>query len=606
MMRTSNLLLIVAAFVVSFQSIKGQNFMENIPGRNKTSINGQWKIIIDPYDRGMTDWTSIWKDRKPTGKTDFYEYSFEEGPSLEVPGDWNSQLPQLKYYEGTVWYKRSFNKNLLPGKRVFINFGAANYFTNVYVNNIEAGYHEGGFTPFQFEITGLLNEGENSVIVRVNNERRADAIPALHFDWWNYGGLTREVYLIETPETYIDDYFIQLEKGSSDQIKGWIKLAGKKSSQEFKISIPEAKAFFSGKTNSESYAEFEFKANLSLWSPENPKLYKVKIFCETDSISDEIGFRTIETNGIDIFLNGNPVFLKGINFHEEVPQRSGRAYSNADALMLLNWSKELGCNFIRLAHYPQNENIVRMAERMGFMLWEEIPLWQGINFSDKNIISKTRILLDEMITRDKNRCSIILWGMSNETRPAPDRDHVITQMVQHTREADPTRLITSAFDEVSYENNTVTINDTLSRQLDVLAVNQYLGWYKAWPAKPTEMVWKSEFNKPLIMSEFGAEALYGISGPDDVASSWSEEYQAKVFTDQIQMFKQIPFLKGTCPWLLADFRSPFRMHPVFQNEWNRKGLISDKGFRKKAWFVLKDYYNSIDNDTYLINNTKAE
>jgi beta-glucuronidase len=130
----------------------------------------------------------------------------------------------------------------------------------------------------------------------------------------------------------------------------------------------------------------------------------------------------------------------------------------------------------------------------------------------------------------------------------------------------------------------------LSKYLDVLSVNEYLGWYKAWPSAPTDVIWKSEFNKPLIMSEFGGEALYGNHGPADTASSWSEEYQEKIYKDQLAMFKKIPFLKGTCPWILADFRSPRRLHPVYQNGWNRKGLLSDRGFKKKAWYVMEEFY----------------
>jgi beta-glucuronidase len=170
-------------------------------------------------------------------------------------------------------------------------------------------------------------------------------------------------------------------------------------------------------------------------------------------------------------------------------------------------------------------------------------------------------------------------------------------MAAFTRQQDPTRLIASAFDHISYSGNTVTIDDTLSNYLDVMSVNEYLGWYRPWPTRPEEMVWKSSFNKPLIMSEFGAEALYGHHGSKDTASSWSEEYQEQVYKDQVKMFQKIPFLKGTCPWILVDFRSPNRLHPIYQDGqklmWNRKGLLGDKGLKKKAWFVMKEYYRTM-------------
>src|SRR5262249_32637887 len=151
----------------------------------------------------------------------------------------------------------------------------------------------------------------------------------------------------------------------------------------------------------------------------------------------------------------------------------------------------------------------------------------------------------------------------------------------YARSLDSTRLITSAFNHVSRNGNTITIDDSVGEALDVLAVNEYLGWYSPWPAAPAAIEWKTSFNKPLIMSEFGAEAKQGNHGPSDVASSWSEETQEQVYKDQLAMLQRIPFLKGTCPWILADFRSPSRMHPVYQQGWNRKGLIGDNGHKKK-------------------------
>ncbi len=328
-----------------------------------------------------------------------------------------------------------------------------------------------------------------------------------------------------------------------------------------------------------------------LWSPANPKLYKVVISCTTDTVADEIGFRTIQTKGDDILLNGVSVFLKGINIHEEIPQRKGRAYSEADALMLLTWAKELGCNFIRTAHYAQNENIVRMAERMGLMIWEEIPVFQSISFGNPQTRELMNMELKETLRRDKNRCGIVIWSMANETSPSNTRTRAIANMASLCRSIDSTRLISAAFNNLKYEGNNVIIEDSLINSLDVIGVNEYIGWYKTWPAAPAEMHWISKYNKPLIMTEFGGEALYGNHGANDVASSWSEEYQEKLYQDQVTMLKKIPFLRGCSPWILADFQSPRRLHPVYQNGWNRKGLLSEKGYRKKAWFVIKDFYS---------------
>ncbi|MBC7888388.1 MAG: glycoside hydrolase family 2 [Ferruginibacter sp.] len=573
-----------------------QSNLGNIPGRKIISLNGKWQAIIDPADFGIGSWAAIWKDQQPKGKTDFFEYSFEGGTVLDVPGDFNSQMPELNFYESTVWYKKKFSYKKDVQEKLFIHFAGVNYIADVFLNNEKIGSHEGGFTAFQFELTGKVKEGENSIIVRVNNQRVKDGIPSLGFDWFNYGGITREVNLVATPLSYIEDYFFQLKKGSNNEVEGWVQLGGLNKSQSINIRVPEAKINFKTTTGNNGRAAFSFPVKLNLWTPENPTLYPVKFASETDSIIELIGFRNITVKGTEILLNNKPVFLKGISFHEEIPQRKGRAYTEADALQLLTWTKELGCNFVRLAHYPQNEYIVRMADKIGLMVWEEIPVYQGIDFGNAVMQNKMNSMLTEMVNRDKNRCGIIIWSMSNETSPGKARNTAIINMAAFTRTIDPTRLIASAFNRVNYSGNTVAIEDTLSKYLDVLSVNEYLGWYKAWPSGPADVVWKSAFNKPLIMSEFGGEALYGHHGPADTASSWSEEYQEQLYKDQVAMLKNIPFLRGTCPWILVDFRSPRRLHPTLQDGqsgmWNRKGLLSDKGYKKKAWYIMEAYYRS--------------
>lgn len=585
--------ILITTVLLRFSAVNAQELMTNIPDRTQTSLNGKWQVIIDPYDVGIASWKAIYKDKKPVEKSDFYEYSFDGGPVFDVPGDFNSQLPELRYYESTVWYKKTFTAQRKSGKRLFLYFNAINYTADVFLNSEKIGSHEGGFTPFQFEITDKIKEGENAVIVRVNNKPQKDGVPAPGYDWLNYGGITREVLLVETPQTYIDDYFIQLEKSSRNYVTGYVKLSGAGSPQKVKIQIPEAKINLSVTTNADGYATVKFPAKLSLWSPENPKLYKVLISCATDRITEDIGFRSIEVKGTEILLNGKTVFLKGVNIHEEIPQRKGRAYSESDAQMLLTWAKELGCNFIRTSHYPHSENMVRLAERMGFMIWEEVPVFQSTSFEKSQTCELMNRQLKEILRRDKNRCSIIIWSVANETPPSATRTKVLSELAALCRSIDSTRLISAAFNKLKYSENKVIIEDALISSLDVIGINEYIGWYKPWTKPPSEVEWVSSYNKPLIISEFGCEALYGNHGSSEIAGLWNEEYMEQFYKDQITMFKNIPFLSGTCAWVLADFQSPLRMHPIFQNGWNRKGLLSDKGEKKKAWFVLQDFYSKV-------------
>lgn len=587
---------IILLFILALCShtLWAQDCMTNIYGRDIQSLNGKWSIIIDPYDQGRR--MGVAHNRKPQKKTDFYEYSFDNGPRLNVPSDWNSQMPELKYYEGTIWYGRYLDIEPPQNKRLFLYFNAVSYRCRVYLNGKEIGSHEGGFTPFQIEVTRQLNAGRNFLAVEVNNKRTPDAIPAMSFDWWNYGGITRDVLLVTTPETYIQDYFIQLDKYKSDQIEARVSLSKQTAKQNIQIEIPELKLKWNARTDDNGCVQATLKSKkIQRWSPENPKLYHVILSTDQERIEEKIGFRNIYVKGTDIYLNDQPVFMKSIAFHEEIPQRKGRAFSKSDAAMLLTEAKALGCNMIRLAHYPQNEYIVRMAEEMGFLLWEEIPIWQGIDFKNEETKQKAGNMIKEMVRRDKNRCALAFWGVANETQPSEPRNAFLKHLIQCCHELDTTRLITAAFDLVRFKTETglFEMDDPFIEELDVVAINKYMGWYHRWPVTPDKAIWKVAPNQPLIITEFGGEAVYGQAGDEEVTSSWSEDYQARLYRDNITMFANIPNLRGISPWILFDFRSPFRFHPTNQEDWNRKGLVSDQGFRKKAWYIIQEYYNTI-------------
>jgi beta-glucuronidase len=574
-----------------------QSLIQNIEGRKTISLNGDWHIIIDPYETGFFNYrldedpNGFFKNAKPKNKSDRVEYDFDQSEILKVPGDWNSQKEKLFLYEGTVWYKKSFDYNKKNKTRLYIYFGAVNYDALVYINGEKLGEHVGGFTPFNFEITDKVKEGENFIVVKVNNKRLRDGVPTVNTDWWNYGGITRDVNLIEVPETFIRDYFIQLAKGSKDNICGWLQLDGNSLSQNVNIKIPEAGIDEAVKTDKNGYTTFKIKSKLTLWSPENPKLYDIVINSSSDTVKDKIGFRSIETKGSKIFLNGKEIFLRGISIHEEAPIRSGRAYSVEDAQMLLGWAKELGCNFVRLAHYPHNENMIRQAEQMGILVWSEIPVYWTILWDDEKVFANASNQLNENITRDKNRAPIILWSVGNETPRTDSRTKFMKKLADQAREMDSTRLITAATETHYINPNTIMIDDPLGKSLDVLGCNEYIGWYDGTPAKADTINWKTDYNKPLIFSEFGGGAKYGFHV--DTTTIWSEEFQANLYKHQINMIKKISFLQGMTPWILMDFRSPKRLLPGIQDYYNRKGLITNKGEMKMAFYVLQDYYNSL-------------
>jgi beta-glucuronidase len=573
--------------------------IQNASARPGMSLAGAWHTIVDPYESGYYDYRyKVRKDgfgtnEQPKTPGDLIEYNFDASPLLQVPGDWNTQRPDLMLYEGTIWYKRDFDYTPKPGHRLFLWFGAANYQAIVYLNGKEIGTHIGGFTPFQFEITGMLREKGNFVVVKVDDQRHREAVPTLVTDWWNYGGLTRDVRIIDEPGTFVEDYEVQLQKGSEKRIAGWVRLNGNQARQKVTVRIPEAGLAQTVTTDEHGYAPLAFDANLSLWSPESPKLYDVTIESETDRVSDRIGFRTITTNGRTLLLNGKPLHLRGASVHAEAPFRAGRVFSEADARTLLTWAKEVDCNFVRLPHYPHDEAMTRMADEMGLLVWSEIPVYWTIEWENPATLENAKRQLTEMITRDKNRASIILWSVANETPRGDARLKFLTALVSHVRSLDSTRLVTAALEThyIGDDNRTIAVDDPLGEYLDVVSCNEYVGWYDGSPAKIDTIKWKVPYEKPFVISEFGADAQAGRHG--DVGARFTEELQADVYRRQVAMFRRIPELTGTIAWVLVDFRSPRRPLAGIQDFYNRKGLFSDRGLKKEAFYILRDYYRAL-------------
>jgi beta-glucuronidase len=585
--------LLLALFTLLYLMVHAQTAIINIYGRNTVLLNGKWETIIDPFDVGM-GWRAIYKDAKATGKTDFVEYSFDPANTLNVPGDFNSQLPELTYFESSVWYKSSFDCHIDKDQRYFIHFGAVNYIADIYFNGKKLGRHEGGFTPFQFEVTDIIKEKGNSLIVRANSARVRNGIPGSLFDWFNYGGITRDVHLIKTGKIFIDDYKIQLDPQDNSRISGYVQLDTALAGQKIVLDIPELKVKETTVSDANGRAKISLKKDIRLWTPEEPKLYSINLSVKDDSVSDHIGFRSIKVVGTEILLNGKPVFLRGVNIHEEIPQKRARASSDSDAHWLIDRAKELGCNFVRLVHYPHSEYEIKYAAEKGIMVWEEIPVYQGIEFTDPAVKDKAELMLKELIKRDQNRCNVILWSIANETSPSKERDQTLIELAKKAKLLDPIRLVTAAFNNVERKDNVMELKDTVMKYVDVIGVNEYMGWYVDWPALPEQMKWVSDFNKPMIISEFGGESVYDSKIDTAIkASAWSEEYVANIYRSQIKMFGTIPFLQGVCPWVLADFRSPYRMQSTYQKGWNRKGLLSDQGQKKKAWYVMKAYYDTL-------------
>jgi beta-glucuronidase len=574
--------------------------LANISARNNINLNGKWSYIVDPLENGYYDYRLMpfknngFFENKKFNTSELTEYNFATSATMDIPSDWNTKDERLFFYEGTVWFQKDFNYKKDSNSKGILYFGAVNYDAKVYVNGKFAGSHVGGYTPFNFDVTNLLVDGNNFVVVKVDNKRHKDNVPTVNMDWWNYGGITRDVVLAQVPNTYIEDYLVQLDKKDKTKISGWVKLNDATANQSVSIAIPELKIKKNITTDSKGMAYFEIKTKPVLWTPEKPKLYDVVINKSDESIADKIGFRTIETRGKEILLNGKKVFLRGISIHEEAPYRQGRAWSQEDAVTLLTWAKELGCNYVRLAHYPHNENMVKEAEKMGIMIWSEVPVYWTISWTNPDTYANAERQLHDMIYRDRNRCGIVIWSIANETPHGDDRDIFLSKLAKFARTQDNSRLISMAMEVTKSPNNTNTLHDNMNEFVDIVSFNQYLGWYRGTNESCKDMKWVIPYNKPVIISEFGGGALQGLHG--DKKERWNEEYQEELYIQNTQMFNRIEGLAGVSPWILVDFRSPRRQLPNIQDFFNRKGLISSSGIKKKAFYVMKDWYEQKEDE----------
>jgi beta-glucuronidase len=437
-------------------------------------------------------------------------------------------------------------------------------------------------------VTAAVHAGANFVVAAVDSTRHEDNVPTLQTDWWNYGGLTRTVSLIEVPETFIDQYDLHLERGAGSVIAGWVHVDGAQPGDKVEASIPELAAKATATVGDGGRAEIQMSVQgLKRWSPETPKLYKVQLRAGQDTVEDLIGFRTIETRGTEILLNGKPIFLRGVCIQGEAPYRLGRANTVKDAETLLGWARDLGANFVRLAHYPHDETMLRTADRMGLLVWSENPVYWALQFDNPAVLDKASQQLREEIDTSRNHASIVIWSMANETPNTPVRTTFIETLAAEARALDPTRLISAAL-LVRGEGNTKIVDDPLGSALDVIGANEYIGWYEKKPETADVTEWRIAYQKPTIMTEFGGAAKAGLHGSEN--QRWTEEYQANIYRHQLVMFNHIPQLRGLSAWILMDFRSPNRPLAGIQDEFNRKGLISDQGRKKLAFFVLQKAY----------------
>ncbi len=554
--------------------------MITVSGREGISLNGMWNYAVDQYDTCIRQKWFTERMADSQGFTLPVDYSFDRWPEIELPVCWNTVDRQYFLYEGSMVFTRRFSAEKKNGRKTFLRIGAANYLCRIFINGQYVGIHRGGSTPAFWEVSEYLR-GDNRILIVADSTRRPEQVPTENTDWFNYGGIYRDIELFEVPDIHIKDFRIHLEPdGTYSKIRAWLQLS-EKIDTTAKLTIEELGQNIQIQVK-EGWGELVFTAEPKLWGPENPKLYQVTVSCLEDRLSDRVGFREIKVEKGEIVLNGKPVFLKGISCHEESVE-NGKALSQEERIENIRIAKEMGCNFMRLAHYPHHENTAKLADELGLLLWEEIPVYWAIRFEREATFQDAQNQLKELICRDYNRASVIVWSVGNENADSDARLSFMSRLADTAHSMDKTRLVSAAC-LIAGDR----IADRLAEHLDVIGINEYFGWYAPDFSMLPAILENSAPDKPVVITEFGADAMTGYHASKD--DKGCEECQKDIYEKQISVLREISYVKGMTPWILYDFRCPRRTSAI-QKYYNRKGLLNeDKTYRKPAFYVMQKYY----------------
>lgn len=554
------------------------------------SINGVWYYRVDVKDEGEN---SSWM-KENWLEDDSYTINF-----INLPNCWNS-VDKLERFEGIIWFFRilpEFSSEDLM-KDIIIEFKAINYHSKVWVNGVKIGENEGGFLPFRLKIPAnvLRIDDNNFIFVRVENFRKQNRIPGRSFDWFNYGGIYRDVNLLILEKTRIAWVGIQSQLTLTDsllEIK--YELTSPHSDQDLVIEwrlnylgIRSSKTKYEGnskKSIKEGLLETQrmkgkFGISISspkLWSPETPHLYQLELKLEgsNDLYSVRFGIRTIRVEGSCILLNNNKIKLYGVNLHEErVPYgRTIPTHLRREDILEI---KSLNFNSLRTAHYPHDESLLDIADEEGILILEEIPVYWTLEFRNPKVLRLAARMLRKMIQRDYNHPSIIQWSVGNEIPLGnPSCRYFIKELIRLGKKSDESRLFTFVMEPISS-----IFPVSLYGVTDINCLNIYFGWYY-FSAKFLhyfmDILRLGNDLNPWLITEFGAGAKYGYRRKN--STKFSEEYQAAVIGQKIRIAASKEYIAGWFIWIYRDFRSHMRTN-IYQKGFNRKGIVDERNRKK--------------------------
>ncbi len=503
---------------------------------------------------------------------------------MYVPSCWNLRLGYLTYH-GLAWYFKEFE---CESENIILSFGAVSQQAEVYLDGEHLGGHYGGYTEFRFDVS--LRKGKHLLAVLTDSRADDETIPKDVADWYRYGGIYRSVELSEINDIFINRHKISYELDDDTaevtvetEVKSFSGIKPEKLTVKF-----DNKTVYSG-----AYSEkISFTAEkIKRWDVFKPALYFVEITVDDDDIIDRIGFREIKAEKGQFLINGKAITIKGVNHHEDWPD-FGHAVPKQLMERDIDIIKDLGCNFIRGSHYPNSRAFVDYLDQNGILFWSEVPLWgaKAETLSSEKIIKRGVNMHREMVEQYYNHPSIVLWGLHNEIDTRCEDARILTKKFADTiRAYDKSRPLTYATDRV--------LTDICLDLADVISINKYIGWYgmdpKEWYGFMGDVDKKLKSagvsDKPVVMGEFGAAAIYGYHTFDNI--KWTEEYQANLLTTELELFKKTPFICGNFVWQFSDGRTSAQGIDRARG-FNNKGLVNEYRKPKLAYNAVKKIYTS--------------
>ncbi len=575
-------------------------------------LNGFWELKIDRDDSGRNN---NWKN------------GFNKDAIIGVPGSWNEQLSEigLMDYVGSIWYQRQFY--IQPQsirKQYVLRFDSADFSAEVWLNGQWIGKHQGGFLPFEFEISEFVKEDQpNRLTVCVDNRLNHDTIPqgiftddyiefgkqrdqsypSTVFDFMAYGGLNRSVRLLVLPAVYMEKVNIDTQIHDSTGILYYrAEFSDNLLDNEIIISVYDEETCIDKRRVKEVSKMLEGQIEIKkceFWCPDNPKLYSLQFELFEggyllDEYSIEFGIREIKLHKNKILLNGDPIFLKGFGKHEDFPVL-GKGLSHPLIIKDFELMKWIGANSFRTSHYPYSEEIMQMADRTGFLIIDEVP---AVSMNFKYVTDKTlqnhKTVLTELINRDRNHPSVIAWSVANEPGIWGEKEAVSSnadkywkEIFNHVKKMDISRPITLPTCAV-WKNR-----DIAYKYSDFISVNRYWGWYempgeieKAGAKLKEELLSLFKlYHKPILLSEFGADTVEGLHST--YPQLFSEEYQTDLINEYFKVIKSLPFTIGEHIWNFADFRTAQHHRRIVVN---KKGVFNRQREPKSAAFMIRKYW----------------